>query len=601
LARWVRHLRRFAWSVFLVALVVIVVLRCLDIRWSETPGALALIVAWAGVAWMCAFLLKPRPAEAMALWDERTGRRELFLSAYCFESLPDPSRGERLHLARAESGLASAVAALRDDFPLRFAHRCWILPILLLSFATSGVLKAPIPAEDVPLDESARKRAQEIAQQLAEKAKKLSLNEGLSPKERKRIEELKGSMKDTAGKMRKLTKETPRDVLEELERKAREAEKLARELEGDAGKSLSSKMIAELERHADTAELAAGLRADDYDKISKEADELAGKLRADDLSLETSGRIEHALDKALKVASAADKRSVTGEHLDRAHQDLEHKAPKQAADEFSRLGKHFKRSAQRKRARRQLEQLAKNLRKSGRQILGQRTAGMRQLAQAQSLQPRQQLRPLAPLMPGQLRNMGRRRAGGRARMASSGNPGANRMGTSGSNAAPVPGAGTGLRPTAGTGQAPVPGTGQPSGSGMNPGGGGAPVPGTGSRPGAGAPGSGNAPVPGMGGGGVGGLRAGTGSAAYTPTKTVPLKATSTKVVKTGIGKDGETLVRHLDPRAHTEESALSTRELSIQFIKAEEEALNSEPLPLTRREQVLRYFTELRRQLEHQP
>jgi hypothetical protein len=51
---------------------------------------------------------------------------------------------------------------------------------------------------------------------------------------------------------------------------------------------------------------------------------------------------------------------------------------------------------------------------------------------------------------------------------------------------------------------------------------------------------------------------------------------------------------------HRETTARAAQDLAIEFIKTEEEALAEEPLPLSRRQQVLRYFTALRRQLvEH--
>ncbi len=53
-----------------------------------------------------------------------------------------------------------------------------------------------------------------------------------------------------------------------------------------------------------------------------------------------------------------------------------------------------------------------------------------------------------------------------------------------------------------------------------------------------------------------------------------------------------------EPGDRSESSARSKREIAIEFLKVQEEALASEPLPLSRREHVLRYFTALRKQLE---
>ena len=53
-----------------------------------------------------------------------------------------------------------------------------------------------------------------------------------------------------------------------------------------------------------------------------------------------------------------------------------------------------------------------------------------------------------------------------------------------------------------------------------------------------------------------------------------------------------------EPGDRSESSGRSKRDIAIEFIKVQEEALASEPLPLSRREHVLRYFTALRKQLE---
>jgi len=148
--------------------------------------------------------------------------------------------------------------------------------------------------------------------------------------------------------------------------------------------------------------------------------------------------------------------------------------------------------------------------------------------------------------------------------------------------AKAPGSGA---PVPGSGQIPIPGSGQSPGMGMGQGAGagiGAPVPGS---PGQGA--------------GQGGLMAGHGTAALGNTATTPMAATGTGVVNAAIGEQGPTRIRRIDG-THREETERRARELAIEFIKTEEEALADEPLPLSRRRQVLRYFTALRRQLVDQ-
>lgn len=99
-------------------------------------------------------------------------------------------------------------------------------------------------------------------------------------------------------------------------------------------------------------------------------------------------------------------------------------------------------------------------------------------------------------------------------------------------------------------------------------------------------------------GASGGREAGTGRGATHGARTTPHEATRSETVEapaTGSGPS-EISVREGTPRA--EGGARSAQELAIEFLKAQEEALFAEPLPLSRREQVLKYFTALRQRLE---
>ena len=128
------------------------------------------------------------------------------------------------------------------------------------------------------------------------------------------------------------------------------------------------------------------------------------------------------------------------------------------------------------------------------------------------------------------------------------------------------------------------------------------MPGAGQMPGAGAspvPGSGPS-GPSMQGAGVGGLEAGHGTAPYGNTPTNPLAPTSTGVVAAPPTGQGPSLVRNVEGGPHREEAAREFRKVAAAVLQAEEEALAEEPLPLSRRGQVLRYFTAIRRQLVDQ-
>lgn len=96
-------------------------------------------------------------------------------------------------------------------------------------------------------------------------------------------------------------------------------------------------------------------------------------------------------------------------------------------------------------------------------------------------------------------------------------------------------------------------------------------------------------------------KAGSGSAAYGNTATAAHEATREETVTAEVGSSGTSELTAREPEQRTEASARSTRDVAIEFLKVQEDALAAEPLPLSRRAHVLRYFTALRKRLEQEP
>jgi len=569
------------------------------LHWINLAGALAVVLAWAAATGLWAWLRRPSPVAALAYWDQQAGRHEMFVSAMCFQTQPDGGIGERLHISRAEKQLHEDLGALRRDLPVPLAHRAWVLPLLFVVLV--GFVLAPeAPAKEATVDAASRKRARQVADELAERPKLPTEDQGLTPEEEEKLKKLETELDKTAKELRKLDNATPRDVLAELERRAHEAEKLAADLDS-AETDLSSKMLAELERHADTTKFAAAMQAKNLDGGSKEAEKLAEKLEDDELAQDTGRRIKNALNEALKVATENDKRGLVGKHVKKAHEELDDKKPKEAGKQFRRLSKQLKQAHQRKQTQKRLQQLANQLRNSGQKIFGRNPGQMQRLSGNQRGGLRQlnpgQMQPMGNPLQQRLAAMAQGQPLQAARLAAAmpgGQlpPGAQAFVPVPGSMIPPPGTpmvmmpGSGM-PMPGSGQIPIPGSGQMPGAGMMPG------QGTGAGVGAPVPGS-----PGMGAG-QGGLMAGHGTAGYGNTPTTPMAATGTGVVNANIGEQGPTQIRRIDG-THREETERRARELAIEFIKTEEEALADEPLPLSRRQQVLRYFTALRRQLVEQ-
>ena len=103
------------------------------------------------------------------------------------------------------------------------------------------------------------------------------------------------------------------------------------------------------------------------------------------------------------------------------------------------------------------------------------------------------------------------------------------------------------------------------------------------------------------GGAPGGSTAGHGTAPLGADPTKPPDAAQTGVVAPTPGAEGPSEMRSVAGQSHREQAVRSRTDIAKEFLKAEEAALADEPLPLSRRAQVLLYFTALRQQLEHQP
>jgi hypothetical protein len=582
LARWLDLLGLSALPVFASATAVAAAGRVLGRCAFGPTAAVGLLILWLAVCAVWARVRRPTVGTALAMWDERAGRNEQYLSAYCFELQPgDMARGERLHVERARSRLRDDLANLRRDLPCPVQRRAWLLPAAFVGLVASGLFRGPTSAADERLDSQAAAEAREVGAALGEEARVLDPLEGLTPEERKEIEKLRAGIGDTAERLRRLSDETPREVLEELERRAREAEKLADAFGAGEGDILSTALVAELERHADTAELAGGLRAKDPGKIASEAEKIAERLRREP-SIEERERLEDALSRAIRSANQDDLASPTGRSLAEANRQLKEKRLRESADEFSKIARRFKRAKEQRRARRRLQRLADRLRASGQRIFAGKGSVQRLAQQRYAAQPR----PAS----GRIVRVGALPPGQRARFGSLGRMpigSGRRQGTQGY--CPVPGSGPQGAAQPGQGQIPVPGAGQAPipGGGM----GQTPVPGSGT-------GTGQLGEPSAASAGDGGHEAGHGSAPYGNTPTRPFDATSTGVVNAQAARDGESSVRRIDGGMHSEEAERESRRMAVEFINAEEEALDAEPLPLTRRTQILRYFTGLRTQIE---
>lgn len=590
--RWVNQ---SGWIVALALLLAILALRLTGYHYNEWVLLGGAIAIWLAVVLIAQKLRQPGGFQALAAWDEASQGKSVLSSAHFFEGLAGRTAGEELHLVRATAALKERRPHLSRDLPLPKPHWTWLIFVLALGFAATPYLKQPLAFEDQVISAEMAARAEAEAKDLAARQKALTDLKALSEDERKEAEALSEMLKDTGEMLESAGNKTARELLEALEERARAAEKLADKL-GSAGEEwASAAMLAEMGQHADTANLAATIKDKKGEAAAQESEKIAQKLDDPAITTEVRERMDTALTRTMEKADVEDRQKPVGEHVGNASKKLARNETRPAAQDFRNLAHFFQDLAQRKKAQEDLKKLADQLRQSGDNIAQSQLQPMQQTGQ----QPPQGVQNLAMQPVPQMPNPGQQPP----------NPQGQQM------PMPVPGQNPGQQPPPGM-QAPVPGMGQPPGQGQQPnqqlgmmgqqpGQNGqkgmlmAPVPGQ-------APGSG-APSPSMmlGGGqspgsvaGASGLEAGHGTAQMNNNTTEAMRAAKDGMVDAQVNEDGESVVRTVQGGAHREGAQRGKQEQATNFIAVEEEALDEQALPASRKAQVLRYFTALREQFE---
>ncbi len=579
------------WRYAAGVLALVVLLRLLGVAWMGATVAFVLLGLWVAgcIAW--AVWRQPDGYSALSYWDRQASRGDAFANAWWFEQQPERTAGQEMHLSRQARVLPGAVGSLRQDIPLPDARWMGLLPLAALAMLflpDHGVIRLP----DALLSDSAKNLAVEEGKKLEDSKLDPNKMASLTEEEKKELEKLQQQVKETAKSLQQSDARTAREVLSELEKRARDAERLASKLGAGDAAWASEQMVAEMRKHADTSELGDAVAEKSAERTAKEAEEIAKKLNDPALTNETRDRFSETLREIGKQGQAEDKERTVGQHVLSADRQMTQTLPKAAAKEFQDLADKMKTLAAREKAREQLEKLAQQLRQSGSDIAGQGTKGMQKLAGSKGQQ-------------GQSGQGGQ----GQPQMQNLQNaPQMAPMQMPGLSNAPV------MQPGQGQGQnlpvlTPVPGTGnnqQPiaigkPGSGQNPGNSNkpgqpmliAPIPGTnpGQQPMAAILGS----SPGLG---QGGLQAGNGSTPMGNTPTASTKPAQQVTVNAQRNASGPSSVRAVEGQARTEDAGRGSQATALEAIAAEENALDDAALPPARREQVRRYFTELRKRFE---
>lgn len=614
----------------MIAIAAVVILRrVFEWKTGEWALVLGLLAIWALLGSLIAFTRRPGTLDALLLLDRKGGWKDRFSSAWHFLQNPGNGEGEKLHLDRAQALLPEAVASFPSALPSPKLKWIWIAPLVALVFAILPVWRIPPDAGEMLLTSGMQEAAVQQGEQLQREAELVRNLDSLSEEEKAELESIRAEVDQVAQDLADSEGLTAGEVLDALETRARAAEKLAEKLGMGPDGWASEEMIMEMASHPDTADLAIAIKDKAAEPAAAEAMALHDTLSRDEITQETEERLTRALEEIMGAATEEDRTRPVGERVGNASRKLLGASPKTAAREFEELAKHFQLMEQREEAREKLEKLAESLRDAGGEISGSELEKMEQIAseEGESRATPEGLQSIdAGELPEDLKNLLS------PQMASSGEQG-NQIGSQNQNGenqngqqpAPVPGVaanegepnspgGGGESPNGqdqgqqSTLSAPVPGESPPD---ADPGAGGqlgqetrdgegqggqlaAPVPGE--------PGSGQSMSMSMNGGmssqsGQGGNEAGSGTAELVDNQTDALEFTRDAEVIAQVGK-GNSAVRAVEGQARQEKATRSRQEVVTEFLAAEEQALDGQALPQSRRKHILRYFSEIRRQFE---
>ena len=558
-------------------------------RWVRAESlAAATLILWSGLASAAAWRRRHSAYGALAAWDDQAGRHDALSSAFIFSTEPatadDP--GRQLHLDRAEALASQAASQLRNDMPLPPLRWTWLGPLAAIAVSLMPWWRPVVDSGDRPLTDDQVAAAAAAADRLHQpESQALAAKPELTDAERRALEELARAQKEVAEALRNAGGKSPRDVLEELEKQARAAEALAKQLGADPNAWASDSLLQELRQHPDTSELADAVIDKQPARAAEEARDLADRLKSPELTSEVGERLKSTFTRALEKANPDERSKPVDRTVAAAEQDMKQDQAPAAGEKFEQLAESFDRQAERDKAREALDAMAERLREAGSAIMGQKGEGLKKLAGQPgepNASPMPSLQPLGATGDPSAAGDPLQLPGPSDPSQRPGEP-APRRGT------PIPG--TGPPPPNAKPLAAIPGTapkdGKPLGLAT-------PIPGTvaGQRP---------VPIPGSGGQSgppvAGGTQAGRGASENGNKPTELAAAAAQGEVAASPGTDGESFTQSIEGQPREEAVARAARQSAAQFLKEQEQALDLENLPPSRREQIRRYFESLRKKI----
>lgn len=571
----------------------------------------AVLLIWVVAGAAVTTLHMPSSYAALALWDASRQQREAFATAWWFEQQPDASPQALRHVETQRALLPAALPHLSKDLPLRGSSLLFVPWAVALAAAAAMTLAGPQETA-MPLDETMQAAARDEAEKLAKTDLEKKNLAGLTEEEKAALNQLQENLKATASGLENARGQDARQVMSELEQRAREAEKLAERLAQDNDNWASDKLVQALRSHADTADLGDSVAGRKAAQAATAADALAAELKAPQLPEATRDRFRETLTDILGSAEKEDRSRLVGQHVLKAGDAAQKGSFAEAGGDFEKLADKLRDQALREKSREELEKLAQQLRDAGSNIAGQKDGGMQQMNASSGQQDGQNGQQQAQNVPqagqnqpgaGQQQQLQPPGLGQNSRQI----PVFQQQPAQGQNPNPNQGQGNGNQQTMQMGQAGQPGKpGQQGQQGMptllapDP-----------RKKGDKPPDAliiGDVPNPdaiitmsGQMPGQTGGREPGAGKADLKADSTEKQDSSQSRIVTAQQNQEGQSSIRAVEGGIRQESSTRTATQTAVEFLQAEEEALDDAALPPARREQVRRYFNELRRRFEKQP
>ncbi len=560
-------------------------------------------------------------AQALRLLDRRGGWKDRFSSAWDFLQRQSPSEAEQLHIARANASIGIAQQSIPEILPIPSLRWRWILPVLIIALSLTPWGRSLPDPFDRLLTQEMKDASALQSEKIQKEIERIRALPSLTEKQKQQLESLLADVKTAAESLADPKGLTAGDALESLESQARAAEKLANDLAPHSDAWASEEMLAEMARHSDTADLSQMIEDKTASGAADETEKIASTLADDTVTVDTVERYTRALERISAAATEEDRARPVGEHFGNASQKIATASSKIAAREFAELAKYFRGLAEDDELKNQINSLAENLREAGSEIGRSELKKMEEIAAARSESPvmeglqtlnsgMENVQPMEmPGLPNPTDNAGAKPQSV-PNIAEATSPTEGQEGSSGQTGnqdpagkAPVPGEGSlmapvpGEKPSDGIAQGSM-GSGNQNSEGQSQSGMlSAPIPGTSPDDSSGASALGAANGA-MSQTSQGGDQAGTGTAGMADGTSDAMKASTDSKVIAQAGKEGESTTRAVDGQLRQEQATRSQQDVIADFLSVEEQALDGQALPLSRREQVLRYFTGIREQFE---